>query len=265
MGLQWESWTKTGSGGRPHARSGEEEAATGTLVKFDHSYADTIAGLGYPTRSALRAWWIHLVLSVRLNVGTVVRHVPSARQREKTEPDVERAHGVGSRIAPVQLRRKSETLTAFGLNLSIERTMPITDPTSPQNQGEHHGDPDETCDHNRVRERRPPSPLPRTYARRGGLALLSFLTGVCLIGFCHLCGRAFQVAAATLGNPYRSVLFCNYCSQARIYVSHFFSYETHLCSRSVQSANFLNGVFLVNNSLQYPPLDREALPVSRPI
>ena len=31
--------------------------ATGTLVKFDHSYADTIAELGYPTRSALRAWW----------------------------------------------------------------------------------------------------------------------------------------------------------------------------------------------------------------
>ena len=30
--------------------------ATGTLVKFDHSYADTIAELGYPTRSALRAW-----------------------------------------------------------------------------------------------------------------------------------------------------------------------------------------------------------------
>ena len=28
--------------------------ATGTFIKFDHSYADTIAELGYPTRSALR-------------------------------------------------------------------------------------------------------------------------------------------------------------------------------------------------------------------
>ena len=28
-----------------------------TLTEFDHSYADTIAELGYPTRSALRAWW----------------------------------------------------------------------------------------------------------------------------------------------------------------------------------------------------------------
>lgn len=30
--------------------------ATGTLAEFDHSYADTIAELGYPTRSAPRAW-----------------------------------------------------------------------------------------------------------------------------------------------------------------------------------------------------------------
>ena len=29
---------------------------TGTLTKFDHSYAGTIAGLGYPTRSAPRTW-----------------------------------------------------------------------------------------------------------------------------------------------------------------------------------------------------------------
>ena len=27
-----------------------------TFIKFDHSYAGTIAELGYPTRSALRAW-----------------------------------------------------------------------------------------------------------------------------------------------------------------------------------------------------------------
>ena len=30
--------------------------ATGTLTEFDHSYAGTIAELGYPTRSAPRAW-----------------------------------------------------------------------------------------------------------------------------------------------------------------------------------------------------------------
>ena len=30
--------------------------ATGTLTEFDHSYAGTIAELGYPTRSAPRTW-----------------------------------------------------------------------------------------------------------------------------------------------------------------------------------------------------------------
>lgn len=30
--------------------------ATGTFIKFDHSYADAIAELGYPMRSALCAW-----------------------------------------------------------------------------------------------------------------------------------------------------------------------------------------------------------------
>ena len=30
--------------------------ATGTLAEFDHGHAGAIAGLGYPTRSAPRAW-----------------------------------------------------------------------------------------------------------------------------------------------------------------------------------------------------------------
>ena len=38
-----------------HGR-GKGRLATGTLAEFDHSYADTIAELGYPTRSAPRAW-----------------------------------------------------------------------------------------------------------------------------------------------------------------------------------------------------------------
>lgn len=35
---------------------GRGRLATGTLAEFDHGYAGTIAELGYPTRSALRAW-----------------------------------------------------------------------------------------------------------------------------------------------------------------------------------------------------------------
>ena len=35
----------------------QRKLAIETFVKFDHSYADTIAELGYPTRAALRIWW----------------------------------------------------------------------------------------------------------------------------------------------------------------------------------------------------------------
>ena len=63
---QEETWVIGDCGGNLGPRRDREEdhmhgqerrrLATGTLVKFDHSYAGTIAELGYPTRSALRAW-----------------------------------------------------------------------------------------------------------------------------------------------------------------------------------------------------------------
>ncbi len=35
----------------------QRKTAIETFVKFDHSYADAIAELGYPTRACLRSWW----------------------------------------------------------------------------------------------------------------------------------------------------------------------------------------------------------------
>ena len=35
----------------------QRKKAIETFVKSDHSYADTVAGLGYPTRATLRSWW----------------------------------------------------------------------------------------------------------------------------------------------------------------------------------------------------------------
>ena len=35
----------------------QRKTAIETFIKFDHSYADTIAELGYPTRACLRNWW----------------------------------------------------------------------------------------------------------------------------------------------------------------------------------------------------------------
>ena len=36
--------------------TGQRRLAIETFIRFDHSYADTIAELGYPTRHPLRAW-----------------------------------------------------------------------------------------------------------------------------------------------------------------------------------------------------------------
>lgn len=35
----------------------QRKIAIETFIRFDHSYADTIAELGYPTRHSLRAWY----------------------------------------------------------------------------------------------------------------------------------------------------------------------------------------------------------------
>lgn len=35
----------------------QRRIAIETCIRFDHSYADTIAELGYPTRHSLRAWY----------------------------------------------------------------------------------------------------------------------------------------------------------------------------------------------------------------
>ena len=35
----------------------QRRSALETFIRFDHSYADTIAELGYPNRGTLRGWW----------------------------------------------------------------------------------------------------------------------------------------------------------------------------------------------------------------
>lgn len=54
-------------GGDPGPRKGYTEdrmysteqrrLAIETFIRFDHSYADTIAELGYPDRHTLNSWW----------------------------------------------------------------------------------------------------------------------------------------------------------------------------------------------------------------
>ncbi|WP_417061546.1 response regulator, partial [Enorma massiliensis] len=47
MGLRWESWTKAGQEESRMYSQGQRKRAIETFIKFDHSYADTVAELGY--------------------------------------------------------------------------------------------------------------------------------------------------------------------------------------------------------------------------
>ena len=35
----------------------QRRVAIETFIRYDHSYADTVAELGYPNRATLRLWW----------------------------------------------------------------------------------------------------------------------------------------------------------------------------------------------------------------
>lgn len=65
---------KTGQEGSRMFSTEQRRIAIETFIRFDHSYADTIAELGYPTRHSLRAWYKDY-----LEHGEVR---PSKRQRE---------------------------------------------------------------------------------------------------------------------------------------------------------------------------------------
>ena len=57
MGLRWRPWTKTGQEGSRIFSTEQRRIAIETFIRFDHSYADTVAELGYPNRHTLRNWW----------------------------------------------------------------------------------------------------------------------------------------------------------------------------------------------------------------
>ena len=56
----------------------QRKAAIDTFIRFDHSYADTIAELGYPSRAALRMWWKEYEKTGQLpqQKGSVGKDVP---------------------------------------------------------------------------------------------------------------------------------------------------------------------------------------------
>ena len=71
-------------------REEQRRVAIGTFIRYDHSYADIVAELGYPSRATLRLWW----KGVRVNRGDAEGkgHAPVEARR--------RTDGQRSRLLP---------------------------------------------------------------------------------------------------------------------------------------------------------------------
>ena len=102
--------------------------ATGTLVKFDHSYADTIAGLGYPTRSAPRAWRDGHERTGEVPAGRLATNPRHAAETGRRAVEHHPGHGRGP----------AGTTGALGYPKSRERPSERADELAPGRRG-HRG------------------------------------------------------------------------------------------------------------------------------
>ena len=65
----------------------QRRLAIETFIRFDHSYADTIAELGYPDRHTLNSWWRECGETGEVPVGKMVREprFSDGQKREAAE------------------------------------------------------------------------------------------------------------------------------------------------------------------------------------
>ncbi len=82
----------------------QRRAAIETFIRFDHSYADTIAELGYPNRHTLRMWWREYEATGEVPAAKTVREPRFAEEQKREAVDHYLAHG----------KRLSRTMRALG-------------------------------------------------------------------------------------------------------------------------------------------------------
>ena len=97
----------------------QRRVAIETFIRFDHSYADTIAELGYPDRHTLRNWWGEYRETGEVPIAKIIRE-PRFSDEQKREA-VE--HYLNScRLNPAFVHRGnldpeiSALIKAYGLN-----------------------------------------------------------------------------------------------------------------------------------------------------
>ena len=84
----------------------QRRIAIETFIKFDHSYADTIAELGYPNRHTLNNWWREYKATGEIPVAKIIREprlVERARHHDRQVEPLGRAEEAERLRSPLQI------------------------------------------------------------------------------------------------------------------------------------------------------------------
>ncbi len=82
----------------------QKRVAIETFIRYDHSYADTIAELGYPSRLTLRLWWKEYARTGKVPVGKGTRRSKYSDEQARRAVEYYLGHG----------RSLSRTMRALG-------------------------------------------------------------------------------------------------------------------------------------------------------
>jgi hypothetical protein len=61
----------------------QRRIAIETLIRFNHSYADTIAVLGYPNRHTLNNWWSKYVTTDEVPIAKIIRESRFSEEQKR--------------------------------------------------------------------------------------------------------------------------------------------------------------------------------------
>ena len=93
----------------------QRRLAIGTFIRFGHSCADTIAKLGYPTRTCLRNWWRECGETGEVPVGKMIREprLSDGQKREAAEHCLSHGKSLSRTMRSLGYPKGSHTLRGW--------------------------------------------------------------------------------------------------------------------------------------------------------
>lgn len=93
----------------------QRRIAIETFIRFDHSYADTIAELGYPDRHTLNSWWREYRETGEVPVGKMIREprFPDGQKREEVEHYLGHGKSLSRTMRALGYPKGSDTLRGW--------------------------------------------------------------------------------------------------------------------------------------------------------